>query len=337
MYLFASILNEMFSSYVSLNSFTQLTVTGTNTRVVYKWEPKSGQPLPDLKRAAPRARSETRGASRSTGSSTCSSASSPRRPRWASSVPSSRRARPPAPRPVAHLRLVRRRASSTAQVPRRHRARARDRRRSWGSTASASPLPPHFVGEDRPRRLPGRPAARSASSSTSSTTACLSLVYRAWTKYRFAVMYRTKGDGRLHAADVLHRRRRRDARTRETALNRFLHLRYAPLLASKSRSARGLEVVLERALRQHGREDRAVHRPLDADREAEPEQARRDEPPARREPDHRPLRVRRHRPLQRSCSARSRLRRLPLVPARRAQTAACSAPSSRRSPAASTT
>jgi type VI secretion system protein ImpG len=42
MYLFASILNEMLSSYVSLNSFTQLTVTGTNTRVVYKWEPKSG-------------------------------------------------------------------------------------------------------------------------------------------------------------------------------------------------------------------------------------------------------------------------------------------------------
>jgi len=42
MYLFASILNEMLSSYVSLNSFTQLTVTGTNTRMVYKWEPKSG-------------------------------------------------------------------------------------------------------------------------------------------------------------------------------------------------------------------------------------------------------------------------------------------------------
>lgn len=42
MYLFASILNEIFSSYVSLNSFTQLTVTGTNTRVVYKWEPKTG-------------------------------------------------------------------------------------------------------------------------------------------------------------------------------------------------------------------------------------------------------------------------------------------------------
>ncbi|WP_437661660.1 type VI secretion system baseplate subunit TssF [Sorangium sp. So ce1182] len=42
MYLFASILNEMLGSYVSLNSFTQLTVTGTNTRVVHKWDPKSG-------------------------------------------------------------------------------------------------------------------------------------------------------------------------------------------------------------------------------------------------------------------------------------------------------
>ena len=42
MYLFASILNEMFAAYVSLNSFTQVSVTGTNTRVVYRWEPKSG-------------------------------------------------------------------------------------------------------------------------------------------------------------------------------------------------------------------------------------------------------------------------------------------------------
>jgi type VI secretion system protein ImpG len=42
MYLFASILNEMFASYVSLNSFTQLTVTGESTRAVYKWDPKNG-------------------------------------------------------------------------------------------------------------------------------------------------------------------------------------------------------------------------------------------------------------------------------------------------------
>jgi type VI secretion system protein ImpG len=42
MYLFASIVNEMLASYVSLNSFTQLRVRGTNTNVVYEWEPKSG-------------------------------------------------------------------------------------------------------------------------------------------------------------------------------------------------------------------------------------------------------------------------------------------------------
>ena len=42
MYLFASILDVMFASYVSLNSFTQLRVRGTNTNVVYEWAPKSG-------------------------------------------------------------------------------------------------------------------------------------------------------------------------------------------------------------------------------------------------------------------------------------------------------
>ena len=42
MYLFASVLNEMFASYVSLNSFTQLRVRGTNTNVIYEWDPKSG-------------------------------------------------------------------------------------------------------------------------------------------------------------------------------------------------------------------------------------------------------------------------------------------------------
>ncbi len=42
MYLFASVINEMFASYVSLNSFTQLRVRGTNTNVIYEWDPKSG-------------------------------------------------------------------------------------------------------------------------------------------------------------------------------------------------------------------------------------------------------------------------------------------------------
>ncbi len=42
MYLFASVLNEMFASYVSLNSFTQLQVRATNSNAVYRWDPKSG-------------------------------------------------------------------------------------------------------------------------------------------------------------------------------------------------------------------------------------------------------------------------------------------------------
>lgn len=42
MYLFASVLNEMFASYVALNSFTQLTAVGQSTRVEYKWDPKNG-------------------------------------------------------------------------------------------------------------------------------------------------------------------------------------------------------------------------------------------------------------------------------------------------------
>ena len=71
----------------------------------------------------------------------------------------------------------------------------------------------------------------------------LSLVYRTWTKYRFSVMYRKRG------TDPFTRRMFCTVgvdgfRDTDGALDRFLHLRYAPLLASKSRSARGLQVVL---------------------------------------------------------------------------------------------
>lgn len=72
----------------------------------------------------------------------------------------------------------------------------------------------------------------------------LSLTYRAWTKYRFAVMYRRKGldpfTRRMLCAVGIDGVRDDDA-----ALSRFLKLRYAPLLATKSRSVRGLSVVLE--------------------------------------------------------------------------------------------
>jgi type VI secretion system protein ImpH len=72
----------------------------------------------------------------------------------------------------------------------------------------------------------------------------LALTYRAWTKYRFSVMYRKKGTDpftrRMFCAVGLD-----GMRDGDTALDRFLHLRYAAILASKSRSARGLSVVLE--------------------------------------------------------------------------------------------
>ena len=71
----------------------------------------------------------------------------------------------------------------------------------------------------------------------------LSLVYRAWTKYRFSVMYRTKGTDpftrRMFCSVGLD-----GLKDHAGVIDRFLFLRYAPILASKSRSARGLDVVL---------------------------------------------------------------------------------------------
>lgn len=79
----------------------------------------------------------------------------------------------------------------------------------------------------------------------------LSLVYRAWSKYRFSVGYRSKG------TDPFARRMMCSVgldgfRDHATSIDRFLFLRYAPLLASKSRSARGLEVVLHDLFGQMG-------------------------------------------------------------------------------------
>jgi len=70
-----------------------------------------------------------------------------------------------------------------------------------------------------------------------------SLIYRTWTKYRFGVSYRAKGD------DVFTRRMFCAAGldgfgAHNPPVDRFLFLRYAPLLAMKTRSARGLGLAL---------------------------------------------------------------------------------------------
>ena len=43
MYLFATVLNEFFALYASLNSFTELNVRGTKFGEIYKWTPRLGQ------------------------------------------------------------------------------------------------------------------------------------------------------------------------------------------------------------------------------------------------------------------------------------------------------
>jgi type VI secretion system protein ImpG len=45
MYLFASILNEFLALYATINSFTQLTVRGTQEGEVYKWKPRIGKQI----------------------------------------------------------------------------------------------------------------------------------------------------------------------------------------------------------------------------------------------------------------------------------------------------
>lgn len=71
----------------------------------------------------------------------------------------------------------------------------------------------------------------------------VALFYRVWKKYRLGVGYRSKGD------DPFTRRMFCTVgidgfRDHTSPIERFLFLRYAPILASKSRSARGLNVVL---------------------------------------------------------------------------------------------
>jgi type VI secretion system protein ImpH len=112
-----------------------------------------------------------------------------------------------------------------------------------GLYGSSSPMPPHYVEKIAVDDYQGGPQPVREFLDVFHHR-LLALTYRAWTKYRFAVMYRKKG------TDPFTRRMfcavgvdgMKDA---EGALDRFLFLRYASVLASKSRSLRGLQVVLD--------------------------------------------------------------------------------------------
>jgi len=112
-----------------------------------------------------------------------------------------------------------------------------------GLYGSASPMPPHFVEKIALDDYQGGPQPVREFIDVFHHR-LLALLYRTWTKYRFAVMYRKNGTDpftrRMFCAVGID-----GMKDAETALNRFLHLRYAPLLASKSRSVRGLQVVLD--------------------------------------------------------------------------------------------
>jgi type VI secretion system protein ImpH len=73
------------------------------------------------------------------------------------------------------------------------------------------------------------------------------LLYRAWSKYRLSVGYLKKGNDaftrRMFCAVGLD-----GFAKHNTLMHPFYYLRFAPLLASKSRSARGLQVVLDELL-----------------------------------------------------------------------------------------
>jgi type VI secretion system protein ImpH len=111
-----------------------------------------------------------------------------------------------------------------------------------GLYGAVSPLPTHYVEQLAQGEYQGGPQPVREFLDVFHHR-LLSLLYRTWTKYRFAMMYRKRGvdpfTRRMVCAVGLD-----GFRAAEGTIDRFLMLRYAPLLASKSRSARGLEVVL---------------------------------------------------------------------------------------------
>ena len=45
LYLFANVLNEVFSLYATINSFTRLTVRGVKMGEIYQWAPRLGRQI----------------------------------------------------------------------------------------------------------------------------------------------------------------------------------------------------------------------------------------------------------------------------------------------------
>lgn len=110
----------------------------------------------------------------------------------------------------------------------------------YGST---SPLPAYFVEQFAQNEYQGREQPIREFLDVFHHR-LLSLVYRSWSKYRFGVRY-LKGGADTFTQRMFCTVGLDGFRQHDTPIDRFLFLRYAPLLAAKSRSVRGLNVVLD--------------------------------------------------------------------------------------------
>ena len=123
-----------------------------------------------------------------------------------------------------------------------------------------------------------------------------SLVYRAWSKYRLSVGYLSEGKDeftrRMFCAVGLD-----GFSEARTPLHPFYFLRFAPILASKSRSARGLSVVLDELLGNIGVDIEQFVGHWTLIEKTAAQQTRRRQSSAGRVAGHRALRVRRQRPI----------------------------------------
>jgi type VI secretion system protein ImpH len=115
-----------------------------------------------------------------------------------------------------------------------------------GLYGSVSPMPAHFVEDIALQVHQGGPQPIREFLDVFHHR-LLSLVYRAWAKYRQSVGYARAGKDRfsrrMFCAVGLD-----GFSDAERAINPFYFLRFAPLLATKSRSARGLQIVLDELL-----------------------------------------------------------------------------------------
>jgi hypothetical protein len=261
MYLFASILNEMLASYVSLNSFTQLTVTGHEHARGVQMGAEERQPLPDLTEADIVAVVER-------GSAALRLLPAALRSR---AVPPGSKAHRPARRPpslrrrsafarIRHRLPLERRDGGGGSIKTARTASSAHRVTTtfMGLYGSTSPLPPLLHRGDRADEHQGQSAAGPRVLDVIHHRMCR-LLYRTWTKYRFCRV-QVAGARPLHAANVVRGGHRRVRRAQPADPQVPLSALRAPCSRGARAPRTRLDMALQELFGEHGREHRAVRR-----------------------------------------------------------------------------